>query len=45
LRSSSAIITSRNENETVSDELLKKKIVYRLSSVPRKKLRSERRCR
>src|SRR6267143_6063876 len=40
-----AIITSRKENETRSDELLKKKSVYRLRSVPRKKLRIARRWR
>src|ERR671931_31181 len=35
-----ATITSMKENETRSDELLKKKRVYRLRSVPRKKLRT-----
>src|SRR6266850_1932679 len=35
----SATITSRKENETSSDELLKKKSVYMLRSVPRQKLR------
>src|SRR4051812_38940525 len=34
-----AIITSMKENETRSDELLKKKSVYTFSRVPRKKLR------
>jgi len=38
--SRSATITSMNENETRSDELLKKKSVYKLSRVPRQKLRS-----
>src|SRR5436853_5208387 len=37
--SSRAMITSMNENETRSEELVKKKTVYRLSSVPRQKLR------
>src|SRR3954467_7780928 len=38
--SRSATITSMKKDETRSDELLKKKTVYRLSSVPRQKLRA-----
>src|SRR5947209_31241 len=37
---SRATITSKKENETRSDELLKKNSVYKLSRVPRQKLRS-----
>src|SRR5579859_1410415 len=40
-----ATITSMNENETSSDELLKKTSVYTLRSVPKKKLRSAMRWR